>query len=340
MKYHVHPSMVLAFVLVSGSAAGCHGGLVDTDSAEFDVDCPPEHCGVNASTLNDLSFGELHLVDGFNHGLANSSGLHISGFAASRGPGHILRADKGRLTMSDGDQTLEGDDLVGSVITISSTTSDEITEVLIDGYRSVPSWTEDGFAIDQYQLEVLDSETGVYQSACTDSNIAAGHEAGWVVVITRERYSLDDIAIAASGPDANGWFNVVCLGHALAKMKLLGFDPDPRANNPYSSSVSKRQATIKMLAGDYCGTGESFTRDGTPVYWQNQAGWSNNNPPADTRTESLWDLEGALCINTPRLGAEYLDAIQSECAAAGKTLEPCEGDMGTFLWTSSLPAVK
>lgn len=338
MKHGFHTSMVLTLVLSCGSAAGCYSEL-DIDSHQLDIECPPDHCGVNASTVNDLPFGELHLADGQNNGLANFLGLYISGFTGpQRTAGQVLQAHKGRFTVLDGYQTLVGNELLGSTITVSSTESDEVIEVLIDEYRDVPSWTTSGFKVDMYRLKTLDAATGEYEYACTDANTLAGDEEGWAVVITRERYSVDNITVVASGREAHGWFNITCAGHALAKMKLLGYDPDPRANNPYSSTRNRRQATLKMIAGDYCGTGVSFTEDGTSVYWRNHAGWATNNPPMGSPSEARWDLDGAVCLDAPRLGADEVAAIQSECAAVGRTLGSCEGNMDPYLWTSSLAA--
>jgi hypothetical protein len=92
-----------------------------------------------------------------------------------------------------------------------------------------------------------------------------------------------------------------------------------------------------MLTGDYCGTGMSFTEDGTSLYWQNAAGWSSNNLPPSTAFEAYWNGNGARCLDTPRLGMEIKQDIMDECAAAGKPLPPCADVTGPFTWMTEKP---
>jgi hypothetical protein len=61
---------------------------------------------------------------------------------------------------------------------------------------------------------------------------------------------------------------IACVGEAAAKMKLMDFHP----HGNRQASVAERQATLRMITADYCGTGHSFTVNGTQVAWRDAAG--------------------------------------------------------------------
>lgn len=113
-----------------------------------------------------------------------------------------------------------------------------------------------------------------------------------VVLIMNERYSDTKKTVK---PNARGYVSLACRHHALMKMKFVGHDP----NDAYHSDVAQRQATLKMITADYCGTGQSFTQFGQPLVWLDSLGLFSSIPPTTTH-EAVWDDKGAICLDTPR----------------------------------------
>lgn len=117
------------------------------------------------------------------------------------------------------------------------------------------------------------------------------------------------------------WFNVGCAGHTLSKLRLT-------QNTVHSQTASqpqaweRRQATLKLLAADYCGGGIPLTVAGQRLVWQGDLMSYYDQP----RTlEARWTERGASCLLEPRmlyptsaLGANTFPKIWSSIAAACK----------------------
>ena len=68
------------------------------------------------------------------------------------------------------------------------------------------------------------------------------------------------------------------------------------------ASAGARQATLKMITADYCGGGQSYTANGTPVVWRNRAGTVDSTDlHTPDAVEAVWTAGGALCLDTPRI---------------------------------------
>jgi hypothetical protein len=118
-----------------------------------------------------------------------------------------------------------------------------------------------------------------------------------IVMTAGETYDGESYRVEPNRP---GWVAMGCRGHVIAKLKLMGYDP----NDDYDSSVAQRQAALKMLAADYCGDGSSYTAIGTPLDCEDELG--NFEPSWSVGTdhvESAWTDKGATCLTQPRLSS-------------------------------------
>ena len=293
--------------------------------------CPEEDCGVNASTLNDLFFGENHLRPGENAGDPNPVGARIVDFVPADDRKEMtLFIERGSVRATDGMRTIMGVDMRGSKIVVEDTRDGSLTDVYFHEARLVETWTERRSIVAQYVFAYR-NVNGDFVSVCSEASDLSD-EAAWSVLLTRERYSVDDRAIVQE--DADGIFNIACQGSALYKMKMAGYEPDLPTDAPSYTVADQRQAAIKMFTADYCGTGQSFTEDGIPLQWSNSTGSSRNTTNPVGEIEAYWDAGGALCLDTPRLGTDTLDAIRNECASAGKTLPSCTDFDGAYEWVT------
>lgn len=339
MTHHVRIRVSLALVL--GALAGCDASLDPLDTTVRAIECPTWECGANAAEINELPLGELHLVPGQNTGAISAWNARIIGFMAPPdapgGPfGYILRVQDGELSAVKNAFTLEGSDLLGSKITIENTGDDTTVELIIHDHGTVMSWTGNPFPVNRYLLTSYDATQQRHVPVCADATDTS-HDSAWSVLVSGERYSWSAKSVVATGQEGAGWFNISCKDNALYKMKLMGYDPQPPAANPHSTTSAQRQATLKMVTADYCGTGYSFTETGTPLHWLNQAGWSDNGTPPASAFEAYWNHTGALCLDMPRQGMSELQAILDECASVDKQLPLCSDFAGVYEWSTEKP---
>lgn len=122
-------------------------------------------------------------------------------------------------------------------------------------------------------------------------------------------------------PDLD-WFNFGCAGSAAAKLYLMGETVATQPHPLDDASWQERQAMLKMLVADYCGTGRAFTVHGEPLLWQ---GGRISYALSPSSLEARWNANGAICLGMPRLevypdpgvgaSSDLTTAIASECGS-------------------------
>jgi len=141
------------------------------------------------------------------------------------------------------------------------------------------------------------------------SELSLDKPASWIFAIKGEAYN----EITAKIEEAPGAFTLACPSTALSKMKLMGYDPqDPGG----TTTRGQRQAALKMLTGRYCDA-KGFTIDGQPLSWENRSQWFSWT--ADGAVEALWNENGAICLNQPRMPIYTREEISRYC----RDLPPC-----------------
>jgi len=110
---------------------------------------------------------------------------------------------------------------------------------------------------------------------------------------------------ARSTPD---WFNIACAGSAIAKLRLLGYDPMV----PGGVLPAERAATLKMLTARYVrNSSQAWTRTGTPLRWEPTRRINGElvtylGGPDSTKLgpyEADWTGEGPICVAHTRLAS-------------------------------------
>jgi hypothetical protein len=288
---------LLALLTVVG-LAGCDPGEPDSSSLrDLPVNnCTTWRCGYNTTEINGKSLQELHLG-----GQANSDGVQLVGFLPPLGlllnwqlgvEGDALVARGGLF----GNQTLRGAQLIGSTMLLKLDGLLTVP-VLIAGYEQVDSWASNGEPVAAYALVYADLAQPLLQRSVCKGTLLDPLQAS-VVVLAGERYDLDAKTVIANQSD---WITLACAGSAAAKMSLLGYGPHAEFTDTSTpASVGQRQATLKMITADYCGDGESYTEDGTPLEWENQGG--TVVPEGEVGAlEAIWTEDGAACLDVPRI---------------------------------------
>jgi hypothetical protein len=317
------PAALAALLTIVG-LAGCD--QVESDSSTLRNttvnQCSTWRCGYNTTEVNGKSLQELHLG-----GQANSDGVKLVGFLPPAGlllnwqlgvEGDALVARGGLF----GNQTLRGAALVGGTMLIEIDSLLTVP-VIIAGYDEVDSWASNGEPVAAYALIYADLAQPLLQRSVCKGTLLDPLQAA-VVVLAGERYDLDDKTVI---PNQTNWITLACAGSAAAKMSLLGYGPHTEftdASPP--TTVAQRAATLKSVVADYCGNGDSYTEDGTPLEWENQGGTVLPGPDAGA-LEAIWNENGAVCLDAPR-AVELGEVACSLPSCEGFTLD--DGEWATY----------
>jgi hypothetical protein len=247
------------------------------------------NCGIgNSPDVDDFGIPELHL-----DGQANDDGVSLNGVVDPQGALYTLDVVGERFvaTNAQGVVVASHGALVGWELSLS-VPGDSDRRVEIHAYDPyIPSWASGGAMLTGYAL-AYEVEGGDLANVCPISGFNPNDVS--VTLIAGETYDRDDITVI---PSMSRWITIACRDEAAYKMKRLNYGPN--GNTP--TTAAQRQATLKMITADYCGTGVPYTVQGTAVYWRNASGTVDNRPQFNAAPlEARWTENGASCINSPR----------------------------------------
>lgn len=296
-----------------------------------DPTCSTWGCGANSATVGDgLIFDEFD-----SSGIeANRGGLKYlsAAFDDSTHTPVTLFAYRHWLYAYplDGGTPYSGTSLVNLVITLNHPVTGNY-EIKITGYddNMLKFWAGLDEGVPFYELMTRrQGESKFEEYACRDELLNDPMWAGMphrAVVFQGDRYD-SKFKKARDVGDYDPWFNVACAATAPAKMHLMrhtraGGNYSWSGTAAYPTSDNDRTTLLKMFTADYCGTGHTFTVDGTPLAYQDSAHWKDPMDPY-THVESLWTATGASCLHKPR----WVEAnmVYAEC---GRELPACPANL-------------
>ncbi|HEY0135541.1 MAG TPA: ADYC domain-containing protein [Nannocystis sp.] len=285
-------SLVVPVVVLAG---GCYANEEDDPGFnEFRSTGACTTCGYgngNSPYINRSDIPELH-----QFGLPNSTSVTIIGVRSPAHKLHHLRViDDEFVALKGSTVVASGGQLVGWTIILD--TPDGQVDVHISAHDGqVPSLVDGGPMSSAYGLKYEHQDMpGELISVCPGE----GADDAVVTLVLGETY---DPELKLVNADQAGWFTLACGGEAVAKMKLLNYGPSADFDGSGEpATVDQRQATLKMITADYCGTGTSYTVQGLAVVWADEAGTVGpTSPPAGASVEAIWTADGAVCLDTPR----------------------------------------
>lgn len=311
-------SRALVLASLSALSFGC-----DVEEASGEVTFRPgsgwcSQCGLiynNAAIVNGASLADIHLD------YASTSGVKLRpGNSPQNQPFRLdYDWDNDRFVgiMLDGsdEQVLEGRGFVGAKIVLEMPGAVTIDLEITDYDDDIRSWSATGERITAYRAQYLGPNGIAPLCPSVDPNNQ------WFTLIGGEIYGQGVQAAPRS-------ITIACVGEAAAKMKLMDFHPA----GSRGASVAERQATLRMITADYCGTGQSFTQTGTPVAWRDWQGLIKP-PYGEDVMEALWTESGASCLSTPRFVAR--EDVEAVCS-----IPVCEDEsiVDGAIWRTMLPA--
>ena len=255
--------------------------------------CPVWQCGYNAAEVNGRAIHELNL-----DGEANGEGMRIVGFIAPAGivGDYKLEVEDDELVAKGVGPDLRGAALLGATILVQSQDLLGLpVPISILKYEEIPAWAAGAAPVATYALVYPDVNAVLGQrNVCTGDLTDALTSAA--TVLGGETY---DLTTKTVQPAAR-WLTIACAGSAAAKLRLLNYGPQSDFDGEgHPASVAQRQATLKMITADYCGTGHSYTKNHTPLAWENADGTVEASSLGSL--EAVWTEKGALCLDTTRL---------------------------------------
>jgi ADYC domain len=108
-------------------------------------------------------------------------------------------------------------------------------------------------------------------------------------------------------------FSLVCQTKSIEKCIEMGY-------KNYKGYSNQLQSCVRMLRADYCGTGTSYTVDGTLINL-----YDNVGVQADTQSwtmEAAWNTNGATCIKSG-ISGRWVNTGQTPTCLAAKSTSTC-----------------
>lgn len=280
--------------------------------------CPAWECGTNSPILNGHGFHDLD-----ERGYVTQDGFRLLGFEQYGKP-YRLDVQRGRLLGREittdgtlGTIRVSSDllNLKGATMKIENTNTKEVFTVMVaevnteNVYWATPTgWTTPP-RFESYKLVWDDPQSpGEWPNVCANgATTAEGIPAEHTVLVEGDR--INGIYKTVTSADGN-LFNLGCAGHAIAKMHLTGHTNAAwqQIGSAFYTSLSERQAILKMFSADYCGTGYAYTVAGTKLQWADHKDWMNFSGSLVT-IESRWTSSGATCVSSARLGQAAKDQM-------------------------------
>lgn len=341
------------FCVLLASACAMSEPSAEHASALNTGPCPNVVCGMNSPEIDKLTFHELSLI-----GTPNAQGLALEAPNGAprlyqNGAWYELSVKNAMLSASDGKVVLTDADLIGAKLPVWSGKTQYV--LTITRARRTPYFVGASGEVGAYGFAWSTGtvyETGPRVELCNGidelrKNIAGagGADSPYVAEELLGLDVLDAVAFEGDRVDAtkltmasradDTWFNIGCAGHTLAKLLLTRNTVHSQAPK-LARAWAQRQATLKMLSADYCGTGQAFTVSGQALVWQGDA-MSFHRAPREL--EARWTERGAQCLNAPRmlypttaLGAARFPDIWTQLAQRCKTVPPPCKDVDPFVY--------
>ncbi len=288
-------------------ALGCALVGCVTDDADLESVATSNIVSANGISLNGISLNGISL-----NGIS-LNGISLNGISLN---GTTVGGVSTTLPINADQQPLVGSSWVGS----------KWTATLSDG-RTLPLRIDSGKTGTGSNAEVW--MYGVSYQTSTGWSPLCGLDATLqptLAVTTPGSWDLRE-GVAGGGrynPTTSN-FTFACRGKAAAKCIELGY-------KAWAGRKLQLGACVRMLRGDYCGTGTPYTVDGQVINV-----YDNVGVQFDTEAflpEAEWTADGARCLNSLRDTRFYRNNIRPACVVAG-TL-PINTSCATAFHTSTL----
>ena len=296
--------------------AACTDGMDPFGSNEQEVGgtCSPYFCGNgNSDVVDNMGLHDLNV-----RGKVNSTGFWIKSFSKN-GIAYEPRVFGAELAALDASEQVAfaGAGLIGAEFLVGNTGSGLEYNIQIANVVESEYWARlDGKVqyATTYELKWKTSTNNRYENVCINpppaghDDLRGGQPPFSAVLFEGDRIDKDKKELGTRLED--DWFNIGCMGHALAKLHLTGHTEGAKRQRKFETVRTERQTFLRMIVADYCGVGRPFTIAGQPLDYKNSSKtieYLSHNP---LTIEARWGKDGATCLNIPRLEANPSDAAK------------------------------
>jgi hypothetical protein len=316
--------------------------------------CDSDECGLNGMWFGQgVGFREIHLGDAANQEGLRLTGAIAPPRSRAAGTDVKLTIDKDALSLKDartGAPAVATMDLKGAKLVLTwdghyvdklkqipITFTLEILDVTRPAFWDCPAGARSCDHGYKYRFAAITNADGGCNVEICDPNLArdtadpdasiAGTAVAFIGDVYGKRVDTDRDAFKVHSREASprcsadqlrsgedDIINFACTGTTLSKLYLMRHTSASRpASRPVP--VSQRQALLRMLTADYCGTGETFTHNGVPLAFaaRGWSGFAHYDLGARQPLEAIWSDKGAVCIGQPRLPAHTQAEITGRC---------------------------
>lgn len=200
----------------------------------------------------------------------------------------------------------------------------------------------EGDSFDPLAVSRIREETNLIVAGADPQVVVNEHVA---VVYLGDRWSTDDFLLTPN--DSGRWISWGCEGHAADKLHRMGFtDAGNRRLGRPGVGLEQRQAALFAIMAKYCPDAPPLTVPGHALRYADyrnvldRSSTYSFEPSSPGFFEALWDLNGAICIDVPRLAEEdelIFEKIAGYCPALLET--PCNATTDTLRGDSLSAAV-
>jgi hypothetical protein len=290
--------LALSFVAV----AAC-----DTQEPAFGAGDVDERCTVcSGIKLNTNKIG-LHAFSEIDTNGNEHDGVKLESVVISRGKLDKVTVENGQLIGKIGGSYYGGHNFDGSIWTLDVNMSDDPEhEDWVEAIMKITGSTNDPVYGWKYTFEhqVLGGPKEFYPNCDKDEDLTNGEQFDALVT---GNITVADQATIVSRDDT---IFIGCLSGGVGKAGYWGYPKHKVTSNERFTTA------VRMVRGDYCGTGDSFTKVGTPVTVTDT--WGFNSLVNNYKLEAVWGEKGAECLYQPRLidTFRYSDVVH-ECEGLG-----------------------
>jgi len=244
---------------------------------------------LNGMVLNGMVLNGMVLNGMVLNGMV-LNGMVLNGMVLN---GMVLNGTVFGAVQEGSNTPVSGQGLVGAVFIIERTSDNTTYELRIDAISPIPGMPD----VNEYTLSARQPGVTTWESACKDGQGQA------VTAIPIPDATWNEATGARI--ERPGAVVFACRNAALGKCVSWGYRPWAAASNRCKSDGSQcqtvdmrdaHQACTRMVRADFCGNGQTWTLNGTPLDIFDRFQTRIQDHVSDWGLEAAWTPNGAACV--------------------------------------------
>lgn len=316
----------LAALVQLGACAAPAAGEDGTSTAcEVDPELVSQPSGLRAQRLSANS-GYMNGIqsngiqaNGIQTNGQNLNGVSLNGVQLNAGYINGVRLSGSELV---------GVDREGRVVSGAAFVGAKIPALLSDG-------TTIELVVRSFERSAADPDVIYYELEHEGRGLCADGVKGMFVPGVWDEHGARRDATTIGGATATASYS--CATGVIAKCVTWGYAP-------WRVGAAMHQTCTRMARADYCGSGVSYTKNGTPIDVYDVAGVQAPTNDPELLFEAGWNEDGAVCVSRTRYDARTAtgEPILPSCWAS---LPKCESDgeakaLGALVLNASRPQTR